>query len=255
MAQAIRLSLYERGFDPADFALVSFGGAGGLHAAEIADDVGVTKVIFPVSAGTFSALGILSSDIVHSLVRTRLQRVAQEAAASLAAAAGDLRAEADALLAEDGVAEAQRRFSFALDLRYRGQGYELSVPISAAPLDAASLAATAAHFHQVHRQRFAHADPDGEIESVALRLTATGIVPKPPSGARVLAGDGVPRGSVRVFAGGAWDEIPACDRASVGGGATLAGPALIGEDFSTIYLPRGWQIAAAPGGDLIARPA
>ena len=255
MAQAIRLSLYERGLDPADFALVSFGGAGGLHAAEIADDVGVKTVVFPVAAATFSALGILSSDIVHSLVRTRVQAVTPESTTQLAAAAGELRAEADALLVEDGVPESQRRFAFALDLRYSGQGYELTVPLAAAPLTAASLAATAAHFHRMHQQRFAHADADAGIESVALRLTATGIVPKPPRGAAAPGGNAAAPGAARIFAGGGWAEIPAHERASVGGGATLAGPALVVEDFTTIYLPEGWQIAAAAGGELIARRA
>ncbi|MGH8764778.1 MAG: hydantoinase/oxoprolinase family protein, partial [Burkholderiales bacterium] len=175
MAQAIRLSLYGRGLDPADFALVSFGGAGGLHAAEIAEEVGVATVVYPVAAGTFSALGILSSDIVHSMVRTRLQPFAARSAASLAGAAAELRAEADALLARDGVAPEARRFEFALDLRYLGQGYELTVPVSTAPLDAAALAAAGATFHEMHHQRFAHADPDSPVESVALRLTATGL--------------------------------------------------------------------------------
>ena len=86
MAQAIRLSLYSRGLDPADFALVSFGGAGGLHAAEIAEEVGVGTVVYPLAAGTFSAFGILSSDIVHSLVRTRLLPLGAGAVAPLAAA-------------------------------------------------------------------------------------------------------------------------------------------------------------------------
>lgn len=252
MAQAIRLSLYERGFDPADFALVSFGGAGGLHAAEIAEEVGVATVVFPVAAGTFSALGILSSDIVHSLVRTRLQPVVPDAAAGLAAIADELRAEGDTLLAQDGVPELQRSFEFALDLRYRGQGYELTVPIAALPLDATALDATAALFHDMHRQRFAHADADAAIESVALRLTATGVVPKPLRAADVLLGDGEPRGSARVYASDHWREIPTYDRVSVGG-IEIDGPALIGEDYSTLYLPTGWRIVTVPGGDLVAR--
>ena len=252
MAQAIRLSLYERGLDPADFALVSFGGAGGLHAAEIADEVGVATVVFPVAAGTFSAFGILSSDIVHSLVRTRLQPVLLDTAVGLAVAASDLLAEAKALLEQDSIPATQRRFDFALDLRYRGQGYELTVPIAARPLDASALTAATAVFHDLHRQRFAHADVDAAIECVALRLTATGIVPKPPRAATLPPVDGVSRASARVYVGCNWREIPAYDRAVVGA-TEIAGPALIGEDYSTLYLPAGWRIAAVAGGDLVAR--
>jgi N-methylhydantoinase A len=253
MAQAIRLSLFGRGLDPADFALVSFGGAGGLHAAEIAEEVGVATVVYPMAAATFSAFGILSSDIAHSLVRTRVQPLTRAAAAPLAAAAAELRAEADRVLAQDGVPAAERRFAFALDLRYSGQGYELTVPVAAAPLDAAALAAAAAQFHEAHGQRFAHADPEAAVESVALRLTATGLVAKPLADVDAAARDTASLAPARVFAEGAWSEFPVCARAGVPKDAGLAGPALVIEDYSSLYLPVGWRIAALPGGDLIAR--
>ena len=251
MAQAIRLSLYSRGLDPADFALVSFGGAGGLHAAEIAEEVGVGTVVYPLAAGTFSAFGILSSDIVHSLVRTRLLPLGAAAIAPLAAAGADLRAEADALLARDGVARAERRFAFGLDLRYRGQGYELTVPVTA-PIDGAALESAATRFHQLHEQRFAHADAHAAVEAVALRLTATGAVTKPSMQAPAAAGKVGAGGTSRIYAGGTWAEIPVRERAEPGD-AELAGPALVVEDYSTIYLPRGWRIGAMAGGDLVAR--
>jgi N-methylhydantoinase A len=255
MAQAIRLSLYSRGLNPADFALVSFGGAGGLHAAEIAAEVGVDTVVYPMAAGTFSALGILSSDIAHSLVRSRVQAFGPEAAAWFAAAAAELRAEADAMLAQDGVAAPARRFVFAADLRYRGQGYELTVPVSVEPLDTAALAAAAVRFHEMHEQRFAHADPDGAIESVALRLTATGVVEKPPAGTTAAARTSGAARTARVYLDGAWSEIPVRERATLAAGESLAGPALIVEDYSTLFLPRGWRIALLAGGDLVARRA
>ena len=251
MAQAIRLSLYSRGLDPADFALVSFGGAGGLHAAEIAEEVGVGTVLYPLAAGTFSAFGILSSDIVHSLVRTRLLPLRAGVVAPLAAAEAELRAEADALLARDGVAQAERRFAFGLDLRYRGQGYELTVPVTA-PIDGAALESAATLFHQLHEQRFAHADAHAAVEAVALRLTATGAVTKPSMQAPSAAGKAGAGGTSRIYAGGIWVEIPVRDRAELGD-AELAGPALVVEDYSTIYLPRGWRIGAMAGGDLVAR--
>jgi len=255
MAQAIRLSLYSRGLDPADFALVSFGGAGGLHAAEIAAEVGVDTVVYPMAAGTFSALGILSSDIAHSLVRSRVQAFGPEAAAWFSAAAAELRAEADAMLVQDGVAPSARRFVFAADLRYRGQGYELTVPLSAEPPDAAALASVAASFHEMHAQRFAHADPAGAIESVALRLTAMGVVAKPPAAAAATAQSSGAARTARVYLDGSWSEIPMRERATLAAGESLAGPVQIVEDYSTLYLPRGWRIAPLAGGDLVAKRA
>jgi N-methylhydantoinase A len=254
MARAIRLSLYERGLDPADFALVSFGGAGGLHAVELAREVGIGTVVFPRAAGTFSAFGILSSDIVHSLVRTRVQALAPAAAAGLAAQAAELQAEGEALLAGDGVAPERRHFALALDLRYRGQGYELTVPLDAAAIDATALAAAAERFHALHQQRFAHADRGAVIEAVALRLTATGHVPKPVLG-RFSSPEGLSRYSkTKVFVE-EWEEIPVYERAAIGADTPVAGPLLVVEPYSTLFLPRGWRIAALGAGDLAARRA
>ena len=253
MARAIRLSLYERGLDPADFAIVSFGGAGGLHAAELAQDVGIATVVYPRAAATFSALGILSSDIVHSLVRTRLQCLAPAATTLIAAQAAELRAEAEALLADDEVPAEHRHFAFAVDLRYRGQGYELTVPLAAGSIDTAALAAAAECFHTMHEDRFAHADRNAALEAVALRLTATGLVPKPLIDAFSPAQDGKPCGVARVFADGAWQQVQVYDRAAIGVDAPIPGSIVISENYSTIFLPRGWQIAAAVTGDLMAR--
>jgi N-methylhydantoinase A len=254
MARAIRLSLYERGLDPGDFALVSFGGAGGLHAVDLAREVGITTVVFPRAAGTFSALGILCSDIVHSLARTRLQALAPAAAGPLATHAAELRAEGDTLLATDGVPPERRRFAFALDLRYRGQGYELTVPLDDGPIDAAALAAAGERFHATHEQRFAHADLKAPVEAVALRLTATGLVPKPKLGGSAPAPQEGTRGAAQIYAEEAWQQIEVYDRAAIGGDARVPGPVLIVEDYSTIFLPRAWQIAALQSGDLVARP-
>jgi N-methylhydantoinase A len=251
MAQAIRLSLYERGLDPVDFTLVSFGGAGGLHAAELAQDVGTSTVIYPRSAGTFSALGILHSDIVHTRVRTRVHALGPSTAAWMRAQAVELRAEAEALLAGDGVAAAHRHLAFAADLRYRGQGYEIPVPLEDGPPADAALADVAARFHRMHEQRFAHADRNAALEVVALRLTATGSLPKPALAPFSPANAGAT--VARVFADGAWQQVQVHERTGIGTDVEIAGPALIKESYSTIYLPGGWHIRAAATGDLVAR--
>jgi N-methylhydantoinase A len=255
MARAIRLSLYERGLDPVDFAIVAFGGAGGLHAADLAQDVGVRAVVYPRAAGTFSALGMLSSDIVHSRVRTRLQALGPSTAAWMSAQAAELRAEADALLADDGVLPERRHCALALDLRYRGQGYEITVPLPEGLLDDTALGEAAARFHVMHDQRFAHADPGAALEAVALRLTATGSVPKPVVAAFSPGNDGHATGVRPVFIDGTWQDVPIYDRAAIGIEVAVDGPVVITEAYSTIFLPRGWRIVAAATGDLVARCA
>jgi N-methylhydantoinase A len=255
MAAAIRASLYERGLDPADFALVSFGGAGGLHAAELAQEVGIATVVYPRAAATFSALGILSSNIVHSFVRTRVLDLADSSAAHLAADAAALHREADAMLEDDGVPADERRFAFALDMRYRGQGYELTVPLDAEAIDEAVLTQACERFHAMHERRFAHADRDGIVEAVALRLTATGLVREPLLGDHAPPEESTTCGDASVFGDGAWRRMPVYERSELGTRAPVAGPLVIAESYSTIFLPEGWHIAAVATGDLVARRA
>jgi N-methylhydantoinase A len=171
----------------------------------------------------------------------------------LAAQAAELRAEGEALLAGDGVAPERRDFALALDLRYRGQGYELTVPLDAAAIDAGALAAAAERFHALHEQRFAHADRGAVIEAVALRLTATGRVPKPAL-SKFSPAAGLPRYSTTKVFVEEWEEIPVYERTAIGD-APVAGPLLVVEPYSTIFLPRGWRIAALGSGDLVARSA
>jgi N-methylhydantoinase A/oxoprolinase/acetone carboxylase beta subunit len=133
MLRALRLVSVERGHDPRGFALVAFGGAGPLHACELADELGVTTVLVPDTAGVLSALGLVSSDERRDSVRSYLCPLSE---------AGELPAEGEA------------------DLRYRGQSFELSVPLGGG---------LAGRFHRAHEERYGYADPRREIELVAVR--------------------------------------------------------------------------------------
>ena len=181
LAAAIRLSLFEKGLDPRDFALLSFGGAGGLHAIPVADELGVDEVIFPPDASTFSAFGILNSDIVHDLARSRVMRAAPESLGAIGEACAALRAQGEALLTQDGLPREQWEMRLSADLRYHGQAFELVVPWTApedgAP-DAAALATLVADFHAMHRQRFSYANPEDAVELVTLRMAAVGRLPR-----------------------------------------------------------------------------
>ena len=248
MAAAIRLSLFEKGLDPRDFALVSFGGAGGLHACDTADALGATRVIFPRDPGTLSAWGMLSSDLVHDHARSRLMPADAGSVPALRELTHALTAAGTTDLDADGVAPERRALPLSLDLRYPGQGYEINTPLA----DAESVAEAAAAFHQLHHAQYAHSDPQVTPEIVTVRCAATGRLAKPKPRPFDNAGGAAPKGFRSVFVEGARVEIAVHDRAAIGGTAPIFGPAIIEEAHSTLYLPTGWALRAAPSGDLIS---
>jgi N-methylhydantoinase A len=251
LATAIRLSLFEKGLDPEDFALLSFGGAGGVHACEVADELGIRRVIVPAHASTLSAWGILWSDIAHDLSATQIGLFSQ-LAPELGATAARLVSEARSLLAEDGVMPAAHGFAWAVDLRYAGQAFDLRVPLEDIDFSPAGIAGTITAFHALHRQRFSYDEPDVPVEIVALRLTATGALARPLPG-RSAAGLVAAVSRTRlVIVNGTGLQIPVWDRDALTATDPVAGPAIIEEPYTSIYIPAGWRIAAHASGALIA---
>ncbi|WP_029002621.1 hydantoinase/oxoprolinase family protein [Azorhizobium doebereinerae] len=252
LATAIRLSLFEKGMDPEDFALLSFGGAGGVHACEVAEELGMRKVIFPAHASTLSAWGILWSDITHDLSATQIG-LFSELAPALAQKAQNLAAEANRLLAEDGVRPENCAFEWAVDLRYAGQAFDLRVPLATVDLSPKGVAAATDAFHALHKQRFSYDEPSVPVEVVALRLTAIGRLAKPtpaPSGTAVA---GAPA-TRPVYGRGGFVDTKVWPRAAVTG-ASVPGPAVIEETYTATYLPAGWTIRSHASGALIAERA
>jgi N-methylhydantoinase A len=250
LATAIRLSLFEKGLDPEDFCLLSFGGAGGVHACEVADELGVPRVAFPPHASTLSAWGILGSDIVHDLTAPLAGRL-DDAGDAAHAAADRLAREAAALLDEDGIPAARRDTGWSLDCRYAGQAFELTVPL---PDGAAGLAAAAADFHALHRRRFSYDEPDTPVEVVALRLAARGRLEGASHAARaVVPGDGRPRGARLLLLDGAPADAAVWDRAALAPETRLAGPALVEEPYTTSFIPAGWTAVLHPSGTILAQ--
>jgi N-methylhydantoinase A/oxoprolinase/acetone carboxylase beta subunit len=251
LAAAIRVSLFEKGLDPRDFALLSFGGAGSVHACAVAGELAMRRIVFPVDASTLSARGILDADIRHAFARSAVRRFDADALPVIAAIAADLQGEADARLAADGIAEEQRRHALLIDLRYKGQAFELTVPWAEEPFDPAGLARVALRFHDQHERRFSYASRADVVEMVTLRLAATGLLPRtaaaPPPGA-----DARPPTLRRVFLDEVWREIPVWQRSAIRDGDRLEGPLIIEEPYTTIYLAPGWRLARVAGGHLLA---
>ena len=177
-----------RGIDPRDFALLPFGGAGPLHAADVADELGMRTVVVPPLPGNFSALGLLIADVRRDFVLTRVSQTSQTALSEIATVLGELRHNAAAELAADGFVAERQRFSPSLDMRYLGQSFELTVAVA---LDVGGMAEIERAFVAVYAARYGAATGRA-IEIVSYRLAASGLADKPQlprieSGGRSLA--------------------------------------------------------------------
>jgi N-methylhydantoinase A len=251
MTSSIREISIQRGHDPRDFTLVAFGGAGPMHACAVADEIGMERVLVPAHPGNFSALGLLASDIKHDDVRTRVGLL-RDRLAALPALFAEMEAAATRQLEREGFGPGERRLLRSLDLRYRGQAFELSVPLGPASAAAAGddpagpLAAgpIEREFHRRHLQMYGHASEAGAVELVNARLTALGVVDKPAavrhaSDARTL--DDARVETRPVWFAGAPAHCPVLDRARLPEGARLAGPAIVEEFGATTVVPPGWR--------------
>ena len=247
MARAIRSRTIEKGHDPRDFTLVAFGGAGPLHAAEVADLLNVPEVLVPPYPGITSANGLLTSDLKYDQMRTVFMVEGSVDAARLDRELGDLEATLRGWLHADGVDDADIRVTRALDCRYVGQGYELRVPLDDGPFSADALA----RFHELHTREYgkAHGDP---IEIVNARVTALGRRPTVdalPVTSGTLDDARVDTQPVR-FADGE-RATPFYLRAALPLGEAFAGPAIVLHPDTTTVIPPGWSGCADAAGNLI----
>ena len=229
MERAVRAVSVERGEDPRDFPLIAFGGGGGLHACEMAEELGIGTVIVPKLAGALSALGMLLAD------RTRDYSVGALGARDFEARFRKLESQARRDLRGAQLA----RFA---DLRYAGQSYELTVPWQAAD--------PAAPFHKEHQRVYGYSDAKRSAQVVTLRVRATRVVEKPSL--RVKSTPSVKPVQRKVWMQGRWRNIPAGPREMVGA-KPMPGPALVTDYGSTTLVPPGWTLRRDTAGNLVIR--
>ncbi len=254
LGAAIRLSLFEKGLDPRDFVMIAFGGAAGLHAIAVADEVGVRRVVFPESASTLSAFGILHSNLAHDLVRSQLLEAVPAMVPRLAEMTQSLMREAKARLEADAVRPEDQRIELAADMRYKGQAFELTVPAaSVTDFTQITLDGLIDGFHALHEQRFSYANRGAAVEIVAVRASAVGKLaqPKPMAVARTTT-RAAPKGTRKVFLGGVWRDVAVWDREALPPDKTITGPAVIEEAYTTVLLEEGWSCMPHATGHLIA---
>jgi N-methylhydantoinase A len=246
MERALRLVSVERGHDPRRFTLVSFGGAGGLHAAALADALRIPRVLIPNYPGAFSALGVLLADVVKDYSRTVMttvepsKKIPRETEKEFAA----LERQARRDLAGEGFTAEQTVLARSLAMRYRGQSFELEI---AAGDDAIAC------FHHSHRERYGHSDPNRAIEIVSVRLRATGVTDKPAikRSSRFSRYKAKPRRIAPVWLGEKRKQVPVYDREELRPGAAISSPAIVVEYGSTTLVPAGWKASVDEWQNLV----
>jgi N-methylhydantoinase A len=241
MAEAIKAISTERGFDLREFTLVPFGGAGPVHACQIALDLGIGQVLVPPAPGATSALGLLLSDVKHDYLRSRLSNVEEVSPDEANAVFDELRAAGCAQLAEEGFAPDAIRLRYFLDMRYAGQGYENPVPIDDVPLT--DLAQYRHRFDLIHRECHGHNAPGQPVEIVSYRVEAFGLVPRIEL-ARLEPAESSQADEARVgyrqavFTSMAQGQVPVYDRARLKAGHHFDGPAIVEQyDATTVVCP------------------
>ena len=250
MADEIRVFAARRGVDLSDFMLLPFGGAGAVHAAAVAEELGMRRIIVPPHPGAFSALGLLCTDVLHDYIRSELRPLAQLDPAHADEIFRSIEAEAAAELKDEGLDPARASFERELDIRYAGQGYELRVPLAGLwrdRLDSDALARARASFDERHARIHGHAATEKAVEIVSYRLRVRVNVPKfaaqalqargsSPSPAEALKGE-----RAVFFEPTIATPTAIYDREKLTVGAPLKGPAIVEQFDATIVVPAGWS--------------
>lgn len=237
MEEAIKAISTMRGHDLRDFVLLPFGGAGPIHAGRMLRDLSMAGALVPEHPGVFSAMGLVMSDVKHDYVRSRLQDLGNASLADLAEGFAEMEAAARADLAAEGFGEDRARIDRFLDLRYHGQGYEITLPVP----EGLSIAEIRAAFDAEHESTFGHAAPGERVEIVSFRLQATGLVPPVELRRHQAEGRSLEdafRGRRKVRFDGKDHDCTVYQREKLDTGLSFAGPAVVEQfDCTTVILP------------------
>jgi len=255
MAGALRIVSVERGHDPREFTLVAFGGAGPVHAARLAEELEIPRVLVPPIPGGFSALGLVATDVRRDYVRTFYAPLGAVAPGDVAAAYAAMESEAREMLRRAGVPEARWELARAADCRYPRQAYELTVPVAAGSVNGGTLERLARDFHERHRATYGHASPDEPVQCVNLRLAAVGRL-APLDVARSAPRAGAPASSFsrQAHAREAYFEetgVVRCEvvaREALEPGTSRSGPLIVESPDTTVVVPPEWRLSVEAGG-------
>lgn len=248
MGNALHLVSVQRGIDPRGFVLVAFGGAGPAHACALARDAGIATILVPRNPGIFSATGLLVTDLEHEYVTTLLVRLADLPEQELEAAFAALERRGRDELEREGIAAGDIGFVRQLDLRYVGQSFELTVPVT-------DLGEVSRRFHLEHERAYGFAALEEPIEVVSARLRAVARLPKPvpPTLAAGTLPDPRDRRPVFFAESGGFVETAVYERSELPAGVSFAGPAIVEEYDSTLVVHPGFSAETDTHGNLLLR--
>jgi N-methylhydantoinase A len=260
MARAIRVISVQRGHDPRDFTLMAFGGGGPLHAARLAKELDMKRVLVPRNPGILCAMGLLLTDLRADFAATKLLPLAPESVGEVAEGFAALTARAEDWFAHEEIAPANRVLTRTADMRYKGQNYELAVTLPEGPVTEATLDALAQGFAELHKQRYGFVAEGEAVQIVTLRLEATGLVQKatlvrhPDAGPDASAAR---TGERPVWFPEAQDFVatPIYSRDELKPGNRFAGPAIVEQMDTTTVVPPGMTAHVDPYLNLILEAA
>jgi len=243
MARAIRVISVQRGHDPRDYPLVAFGGAGPLHAARLAAELEIRRVLVPRNPGILCAMGLLLADLRADFAVTRLMPLSSAVIGEVEAIIGELRRRCEAWFAERAIDANARRVALSVDMRYAGQNYELSVPLPSGAVGPETIDGLAAGFAAAHQQLYGFVAEDEPMQLVTFRAEATGIVPKADirptddAGPDLRAAEFGHR-DVWLREAGGFVSCPLYDRERLLAGNRIEGPAIVEQmDATTLIVP------------------
>jgi N-methylhydantoinase A len=255
MVSALRLISIKRGYDPRDFVLVAFGGAGPVHSGRLAIELGIPRTVVPLSPGIFSAMGLLVTDLRHDFSRTVLLNVEGLDAEGLERTFADLQAAGRSVFEQEGMATADTAFIRYAEMRYVGQSYELTIPLPPGQLTAETLRQLVEEFHKDHERTYGFSVLTEPTEIVNVRLSAVGRITRPKL--RTVAQDGDAAAALKETRpvyfeeSGGYVDCPVYDRYLLGEGATVVGPAVVEEPDSTTIVHPGYRVAVDGFGNLL----
>ncbi len=255
MSYAVKGVTTERGLDAGDFALVAYGGAGPLHAVEVAREIGIRSVIVPTAPGVFSAFGMLFSDLRYDFVRTWFRRLEDAPFDQIEQVYRELERQGSEAIAGTSVTPRKVAVKRAADMRYVGQEHAVTVDLPLALFERRDRAAIKYQFDAMHARRYGTSAPDEPAEIVSLRSTVTGTLRKPPA-QKIERGKVAPRraaltGKRQVYFDGAFRLTSTYDRAALAAGNRISGPALIEEHASTTVLSPDDRLEVDVYGNLL----
>jgi len=256
MEEGIKSISSKRGYDLREFTLMAFGGAGPLHGARMAVDLGIPRVLVPPHPGVTSALGLLMAPVRHDYVRSRLSLLLSLAPEEINRTFEALSREARRDLTEEGFGERETALELGLDLRYSGQSYEVTIPLDEFPVRAEILPRVRSRFDEMHEKLFGHRAEGEEVEVVNYRVVGVGLVPRvelPCKQAQGIPLSRAQRGERAVTYGPPWGTVPCpiYDRQALDVECAIPGPAIIEQLDTTVVILPDQKAKVDPYGNLI----